>query len=44
VALLAKHTVPPLPIEVQSELAAIVASADRDLAGKSYSDSNLKTS
>ena len=34
-ALLAKHTVPPLPIEVQSELAAIVASADRDLAGKS---------
>ena len=34
-ALLAEHTVPPLPIEVQSELAAIVASADRDLAGKS---------
>jgi trimethylamine:corrinoid methyltransferase-like protein len=34
-ALLAKHTAPPLRIEVRSELAAIVASADRDWAGKS---------
>jgi len=31
-ALLAKHQVPPLPVEVQRELAAIIRSADRELA------------
>ena len=33
-ALLAKHQVPPLPVEAQRELAAIVESADRALAKK----------
>ena len=33
-ALLAKHKVPPLPVEAQRELAAIVKSADRDLPKK----------
>jgi trimethylamine:corrinoid methyltransferase-like protein len=34
-ALLAKHEVPPSPVETQRELAAIVESADRELPGKS---------